>query len=384
MNNFYFYNPTKIIFGENILSNITKEISIEKRILIVYGKTSIKQNGIYNRIKEVLKNYITFEFQGIEANPEYEKCLEAVSLIKKNNIDFLLAVGGGSVIDAVKFISLASCYEGISPWEFMIDKSKIPSKSIKYGVVLTLSATGSEMNNSFVISNKKTSEKLVSSAFSTYPIFSLMDPNNMKSLPKEQLINGIVDTYVHILEQYITREHDGIVQDFMAEAYLKTLLKISPEILETRDNNLYKNFMWLSAQVQSGLLNRGIPIDWSTHEIAHQITALTNLDHAKTLAIVIFGVWENQFQYKMDKLAHYAREVFNCNLEKKEAAKLAIKKTEQFFLDLGLKTKFSDYKLDGLLLSEKISYYFKEKNILLGENQSIDYRNIKSILISRV
>lgn len=382
MNNFYYYNPTKIIFGKCMIQNIVREIPITKNILIIYGMGSVKENGIFEELNKVLNNYNVFEFGGISPNPSCEKCIEVVEFIRKNNIDYLIALGGGSVIDATKFISLAVYYDG-NPWDFIKDKSKTPVKSLDFGVVLTLPATGSEMNNSFVISNNITKEKLTGSAFSTYPKFSIMDPLYMKTLSKKQLLNGLIDTYVHILEQYLTYEHNGVIQDHHSETFLCALVEIAQDVINNASYDKNAAFMWMAAQVSSGILCRGVPTDWATHEIGHQLTALTNLDHAQTLAIILFGVWNHQFELKKKKLIKYGKNVLKLTGTEDEIAKKAIVETELFFNRLGINTKLSNYDLDVIDIAEKISDYFKSDSPKLGENKNIDFTAVKQIIQSR-
>lgn len=387
MNNFYYYNPTKIIFGKGMIENIVREIPKHKKILIIHGVSSIKKNGVYNTLREVLKTYQVYEFGGVGPNPDCDTAAEIVNVIRDKNIDFLLAVGGGSVIDMTKFVSLAANYpEENNPWDFLKDKSKTPSNSIEFGVILTIPATGSEMNNAFVISNKKTCEKLVASAYTTYPEFSVLDPSFALSLSRQQMLNGIIDTYIHILEQYMTCLHDGFVQDSQSEAFLKTIISIAPKLLDkSRRYEDLATFTWVAAQVSSGILCRGVPVDWSSHEISHQITAITNLDHAKALALVLFGVWENQFESKKEKLAKYSKNVLDYEgADPKESAQFAISETQNLFKNWGMDTKLSDYDISCTNLIGSVIDYFKKNRAILGENNSITYKNIEKILQSRV
>jgi NADP-dependent alcohol dehydrogenase len=384
MNNFYYYNPTKIIFGQKMIQNINKEISINKKIIILYGNGSVKKNSSYNDLIDALSGYDIIEYSGIVPNPDSVQCMEVIQLIKKHKIDYIIALGGGSIIDAAKFISLGVFYDGDS-WEFIKDPSKMPKKSLDLGVVLTIPATGSEMNNAFVISNKKNNEKLIGSAFSTYPKFSIIDPSYMITLSQDHITNGLIDTYVHILEQYLTYNHNGIAQDYQAEAFLQSLIVISDNLFKEESYHDKSAFMWISAQVSSGILCRGVPTDWSTHLIGHQITALTNLDHAKTLSIILFGVWKYQFLLKKEKLVRYAQNVLKLNAEDDTTlALLAIEETEKLFQKWGAYTKLGDYNLDGESLSQEVSNYFQENNLLIGEQQNIDYNGVKEIIKSRI
>lgn len=383
MNNFYYYNPTKIIFGKGMLQNIKREIPQKSKVLIIYGMGSIKKNGLYDELIEVLKDYEYFEYSGIKPNPEYLECLKVVEYIKENEIDYLLAVGGGSVIDATKFIALVANSDILEPWDFMIGKEKSPTSALPYGCIQTLPATGSEMNNAFVINNKNRNEKIVSSSFFTYPKFSVLNPSYLSTLPKEQLINAIIDSYVHILEQYVTSFSINILQSYQCEAFLKTILELSKDILDNKNEENLSMLMWSSAQISSGLLNRGVPCDWATHEIGHQITVRTGLDHAKTLAIILFGVWEYEIDKREKKLSLYGKNIFNLVGNKREIAENAIKKTENFFNSLGMKTRFHEHQVDISLIAKDIGDYFTNNNILIGDDKSIDGDKIAQILLSR-
>lgn len=266
----------------------------------------------------------------------------------------------------------------------MIKLQSPPDKALRYGCVLTLPATGSEMNNGFVISRRAINEKVSCSSHIVYPAFSVLDPGVMRSLPRRQLINGIVDMYVHVLEQYITYPTGSTLQDRQAEALLLAILEDAPRLLINRDDyELSSTIMWCAAQALNSNISRGVPTDWATHDIGHQVTALYGLDHAQTLAIILFGVWRNQFDNKKEKLYQYGRRVFNLSGSVDDVASAAIDKTEDFFHEIGMPTKFSDYKLDAEEVASSLELYFKKQNSMLGERNNIDSETIKQILISR-
>lgn len=383
MNNFYFYVPTKIIFGQKMVENISKEIPQNSKLLILYGTGSIKRYGIYDDVLKAINDYEYYEFGGIEPNPDYEVCLSAIEYVKNKNIDFLLAVGGGSVIDATKFIALASRSNLENPWNFMLGDRYFHLDSLPFGCIQTVPASGTEMNNAFVISNRKRKEKMVGSSFLTYPKFSILDPTYLFSLSNSQLINSIIDIYVHVVEQYITYIHGSLLHDYQAEAFLKALIEIAPKILKNKTYEHLSNLLWLSSQVSSGILSRGVPVDWSTHSIGHQITVETGLDHAKTLAIILFGVWEFELKRKEEKLSLYARHVWGIEKSQKENALFAIEKTESFFRELGMKTRFSEYDIDAQVLASKVAEYFHIKKIKIGEYKDIDHEKIEKIIKGR-
>lgn len=390
MNNFYFYNPTKIIFGRHTIANIIREIPSSARILIIYGGgRAVLSNGALEQVRGALSGCDLYEFSGIGPNPEYQKCLQAISLVKEHGIDFLLAVGGGSVIDAAKFIALASyCCEEKEPWDFVKNKRDIPSKALPVGVVLTMPASGSEMNNSFVISHEGEKDKIPCSSPVTYPRFSVLDPELTFSLSAEQTANGIVDIFIHVLEQYLTYGSDFSLQARQSEAILLTLIDVAPRLLNNLyDYDLRSEVMWCATQAMNGNINRGVPCDWSTHDIGHKITALYGLVHAHAIAVVLGGVLRNQLPQKKGRLIQYGKRVWGLEEgDPDETALLAISKTEHFFEELGVKTKISDYGLDVDEVSKNVLASFKKilTNNKLGENRNIGHEELAKILSIRL
>ena len=353
--------------------------------MLIYGRGSVIKSGILDKILTLLEKHDVILFGGITPNPEFAKCIEASDIIKQKNINFLLAVGGGSVIDAAKFISILPFFSNYKDaWEFMRGNAKPPEKCIPLGVVPTTVGTGSESNSGFVITNTQTKEKLVGVTEVTFPEFSVLNPEVLKSLPKEQIVAGIFDCFVHIVEQYITCKHDAIVQDRYAEALLKGLFEIIEKwskIEFSYDYTLASNFMWLSSNALNNLLSRGVPSDWSTHTISHVITTLYGIKHAYALALVLFNLWRYKFNDKMEKLAQYGRNVLGIREKsEKETAVKAIELTENIFRGLGIKTRFEEYGIKSEKVSREVAEYFKNIRNGLGEKRDIFYEDIKKIL----
>jgi NADP-dependent alcohol dehydrogenase len=386
MNNFYYRNPTKIIFGKGMIANIANEIPKDAKVLILYGSGSIKKNGVYEQVTIALNEFEVVEFGGIPANPTYEKCMDALDFMHKEEVTYLLAVGGGSVIDAAKFLAL-SFYVKTSdkPWDMMRDNSKAPTEALPLGAILTLSATGSEMNNGFVISREETKEKLTCGSFYIYPQFSVLDPETTYFLSKRQLRNGLVDIFIHVVEQYVTTDNNTPLQDRQAEAILSTVLEISDDVMSLQnDYNSRASMMWCATQALNGLINRGVIMDWSTHDIGHKLTAQYGLAHAETIGIILRGVWENQFQNKLGKLAQFGERVWGFTGSEEERAQKAIEATENFFNKIGMDTHFSNYDIDGEAAAELIaSLYMNDDTTNLGESSELSSNVIRSIVASR-
>ena len=342
MNNFIFQNPTKIVFGKGEIAQLANLIPSDKKIMITYGGGSIFKNGIYEQVKEALKKHTTFEFGGIEANPEYETLMRCVAECRKEGIDYLLAVGGGSVIDGTKFIGTALKYEG-DPWEFL-EKPIVVDQAVPLATVLTISATGSEMNKGSVISRRERKQKLFFFNDACYPQFSILDPTVLYSLPKKQVANGLIDTFVHVVEQYMTFDNKAYVQDYWAEGILKTLVEIAPKLMANQeDYDNCANFMYAATMALNGFIVMGVAEDWATHMIGQEITALHGLDHGVTLALVYPGVISVMREDKKEKLLQYGERVFGITEGTvDERVEKAIQATESFFNSLGVKTRLSD------------------------------------------
>ena len=370
MLNFEFKNPTKIIFGKGEIAKISREIPKTEKILVLYGGGSIKTNGVYDQVKAALEGYNWEEFGGIPANPEYEVLLEALKMIKEKNITYMLAVGGGSVIDGVKFLSAAANYEG-EPWDILKNGIRTEEgKGLPFASVLTLPATGSEMNSGAVISRREIGQKLGMGGPGLFPQFSILDPEVIRSIPKKQIANGITDAYTHVLEQYMTVKTSATLQDRFAESILQTLQEIAPKMMEEEfDYDSAANFMWSCTMALNGLIQKGVISDWAIHGIGHELTAQFGIDHARTLAIIAPSHYRYNFEAKKEKLAQYAERVWNVaegSIEDK--ALKAIEKMEAFFQSLGIKTKLSEYTENYQGTAEKIQEAFIARNWLaIGE-----------------
>ncbi len=311
MLNFTYHNPVNIVFGKGAIAELPKLVPAGAKVLMTCGGGSIKRNGVYQQVIRAMQGRSMLEFAGIEPNPRYETCLRAVALAQAEGIDFLLAVGGGSVIDGTKFIAAAVAYQGADPWDMLLDSSRVPPNPLPLGCVLTLPATGSEMNGGAVISREATREKLFFVTPQTLPRFSILDPETTYSLPPRQVANGIVDAWVHTTEQYLTYPVDAPLQDRQAEAILLTLLDEGPKALADPQNYAVRaNVMWSATQALNGLIGCGVPQDWATHMIGHELTALYGIDHAQSLALVLPGVLRCQKQRKRAKLLQYGDRIW--------------------------------------------------------------------------
>lgn len=381
MLNFELYNPTKIIFGKDQIEKLSTEIPQNAKILMVYGGGSIFKNGIYDKVKSALQDFEMLEFGGVEANPYYETLIKAVEIIKNEKIDFVLAVGGGSVIDGVKFIVSAVAYDG-DPLDIFYRKHR-PVKALPFGTVLTLPATGSEMNSGSVVSRKETQEKMSFGSDYTFPKFSFCDPTVITSLPKRQIQNGVIDAFSHVLEQYLTYQHDAILQDKFAESILKTLIEIGPKVVENpEDYRLTSNFMWSCTMALNGLIAKGVPTDWVTHMIGHELTALYGIDHARTLAIIFPSLYRVMFDSKKEKLAQLGKEVFALSGNDDEIAEKTISELEKFFHTMGMKTKISENTTEDISnTADFIRDRFEKRGIsVMGEKKNITLDKIKEIV----
>jgi len=383
MLNFELYNPTNLVFGKGQIEKLSTLVPEGAKIMLAYGGGSIFKNGIHEQVINNLKDFEIVEFGGIEPNPHFETLMKAVAVIKEQNIDFILAVGGGSVIDGVKFISAAANFDG-NPIDILQKRLLIKdlSKVIPFGTILTLPATGSEMNSGAVVTIEATQEKLAFGGSALFPKFSICDPTVIASLPKRQLQNGVVDAYTHVLEQYLTYPHEGYLQDRIAESILQTLIQVGPEVVENpKDYALASNFMWSCTMALNGLIQKGVPSDWATHMIGHELTALYGIDHARTLAVVGPNLYRVMFETKKGKLAQYGKRIFNLTGTEDEIANEAINKTVEFFHTMGMDTKLSDYTKDFEKTADFIVNRFEERGWLgLGEKQNITLEKVKEIV----
>ena len=380
MNAFELYNPTKLIFGLDSFSKIAHEIPKNAKILMTYGGGSVKKNGVYDAIIKELENFDLIEFGGIEPNPSYNTLSKALEIIKNENINFLLAVGGGSVIDGTKFLAAAAGFDG-EPWDILKKGIRVTT-AMPFGTVLTLPATGSEMNSGAVITNKTSGEKLGMGSPALFPKFSICNPNVIKSIPKKQLQNGIIDAYTHVLEQYITYPIGAVLQDRIAESILQSLIEIAPKLIfEPYDEKIAGNFMWCCTMALNGLIQKGVPTDWSTHMIGHELTAMYDIDHARTLAIIFPQLYKVKFENKKEKLAQYGQRIFGLSGSIDDVANKSIEKTVAFIHAIGMETKLSQYTSDYEKAPATIRSIFEVRNwVALGERKDITPEEVEKIV----
>lgn len=380
MFNFSFHNPTRVVFGEGQIKDISRLIPAGSKVMLTYGGGSIKQNGVYQQVMAALKDFSVLEFAGIEPNPRYETLQKAVALVQEQQIDFLLAVGGGSVVDGTKYIAAAACFAG-DGWDILAKKARVKA-AVPMGCVLTLPATGSESNSFAVITKHCTQEKLSFGSPLVYPQFAILDPTVTYSLPPKQIANGVVDAYVHVMEQYLTYPVGAMVQDRFAEGLLQTLLEIGPKVLEQpQDYHLRANLMWTATMALNGLIGVGVPQDWSTHMIGHQLTALYGLDHAQTLAIVLPAVMQQQREQKREKLLQYANRVFGLShADEERQIDEAISHTRQFFEQMGVPTRLADYGIGADAVAAVVSKLQEQKVERIGEHGDMTLEVIGRLL----
>lgn len=383
IDNFTFYNPTRIVFGTGTIAKINKLIPRKAKVMVLYGGGSIKKNGVYEQVMAALKKRETLEFGGIEPNPDYDTLMQAVKKIQKKGADFLLAVGGGSVIDGVKFVAAAALYPGSDPWDILAgDGLSQVKEALPFGSVLTLPATGSEMNNGAVISRRSIQEKLSFSSDLVFPRFSILDPETTFSLPQKQIRNGLVDAFVHVTEQYLTYPVGAVVQDRQAEAILMALIDLAPSALQMPpDYTARANYMWSATCALNHTLNRGVPQDWATHEIGHELTALYGLDHAETLAAVLpWLLWYKRKQ-KQAKLLQYGYRVFGLRTQKYEdRVNQTIEATAAFFHSLGMPTTLTAYGIDPEEAAQKVQARVEKHQWVFGEHKDITGKDAAAIL----
>ncbi len=378
-NNFVYQNPVKILFGKGQIAQLSKQIPTDAKILLTYGGGSIFQNGVYEQVKKALEGHNIVEFGGIEANPTYETLMQAVELGRKEQVTFLLAVGGGSVLDGTKFIAAAIPFEGDDAWQIVTGKEKYKT-AIPLGAVLTLPATGSEMNYYAVISKKSTHEKKGMGGPLVYPKFSILDPETTYSLPPRQIANGIADAFTHVMEQYMTYPVDAQIQDRFAESVIQTLIEVAPKTLENpTDYEARANFMWAATVALNGWIGLGVPQDWATHQIGHEITAFHGVDHARTLAVVLPHLLQYKKADKRAKLIQYAKRVWNLSGTDDELVAGAIQKTGEFYESLGLPIKASEYGVNQETIA-KIKQRFVERCMNFGEKADITPEVVAEIL----
>ncbi|MEL7290920.1 MAG: iron-containing alcohol dehydrogenase [Pseudomonadota bacterium] len=375
---FSYVNPTQIHFGQGQIKTIASAIPTEQKVLVIYGGGSIKRNGVYDQVSQALTNHQWTEFSGVEPNPTKETLDKAVAIVKEQGIDFILAVGGGSVIDGSKYVAAAAKYQG-DGWDIMVGKHQVTS-AVPLAAILTLPATGSESNMGAVITKAETHDKLPFMTPHVQPKFAVMDPDVMKTLPEKQLINGLVDAWVHVCEQYLTVQHGAMVQDGYAETLLKNLKTLADQF-EQRDSDQWRaNLMWTANQALNGLIGAGVAQDWATHMIGHEFTAIWGVDHARSLAIVQPSLLRNQFAVKKAKLEQMGLNVFGLE-PSDNLAEETIKAIEAFYQSLGVDVQFSGYEGEKQQAVDSVINQLEQHGMVaLGENQAIDLNQSRKIL----
>ena len=379
MYNFTFQNPTKLIFGKGQIAKLAQEVPAGKKIMVTFGGGSVRKNGVYDQVVEALKNHDTVEFWGIEPNPTVETLRKAIELGKKEKVDFLLPVGGGSVIDGTKLIAAGLLYDG-DPWDLVL-KGRVDAQ-VPFATVLTLPATGSEMNNGAVISNLATQEKFAFNGVN--PVFSILDPETTFSLPKNQVANGIVDTFVHVMEQYMTVPGVSPLMDRWSEGILLTLVETAPKIAaDQHDYDAMADFMLSATMGLNGFVALGVPQDWATHMIGHELTALHGLSHGHTLAIVFPGMLNVLREQKGNKILQYGERVWGItDGTRDERIDAAIARTDSFFRSLGMTTRLSEEGIGSETIDE-VERRFNARGCAFGEARNVDGAMAKKILQDR-
>ncbi|QFI37903.1 iron-containing alcohol dehydrogenase [Moritella marina ATCC 15381] len=375
---FSYVNPTQIHFGQGQISTVATSIPKDKKVLVIYGGGSIKKNGVYDQVSAALAEHTWTEFSGVEANPTVETLDKAVIIAKEQAIDYILAVGGGSVIDGSKYVAAAAMYEG-NGWDILIGKHQV-TEAIAIGAILTLPATGSESNSGSVITQKSTQTKLPFMADAVQPKFAVLDPDSMKTLPERQLVNGLVDAWVHVCEQYLTTATGTMVQDGYAEVLLKNLLTLA-EQYDARDNNEWRsNLMWTANQALNGLIGSGVTHDWATHMIGHELTALYHVDHARSLSIIQPSLLRNQIEAKRAKLEQLGKNVFGFTASA-DLAERTIVAIEAFYHDVKVPTQLTEHGDDKVAAIDTIIKQLEAHGMVaLGESQAITLDVTRQIL----
>ncbi|QXB30977.1 alcohol dehydrogenase [Aeromonas sp. FDAARGOS 1405] len=375
MNNFTLHTPTKILFGQGQIAQLREQLPSDSRVMITYGGGSVVRSGLLEQIRNELAGMTLFEFGGIEPNPAYETLMGAVELARAERVDFLLAVGGGSVLDGTKFIAAAAHYDlAKDPWHILETVGSEVRSAIPLGSVLTLPATGSEMNMGAVITRRSSGDKVHFFSPFVMPRFAVLDPVLTYTLPERQVANGVVDAFVHIVEQYLTYPVNAKVQDRFAEGLLLTLIEEGPKALaEPHNYEVRANIMWSATMALNGLIGAGVPQDWATHMLGHELTALHGLDHAQTLAVVLPALLQAKRKQKHAKLLQYAERVWGLN-SGSEAERIddAIAATRDFFERMGVKTRLRDYGLKDLGIDTLIGKLGEHGMTRLGEHSDID------------
>ena len=381
MLNFDFYNPTRILFGQGQIASLSTLVPAGARVMMLYGGGSIRQNGVYDEVMAALAGHSVTEFSGIEPNPSYETLMRAIEQVKAEKIDFLLAVGGGSVIDGTKFVAAGALLDE-DPWSIFDKRSANIVDALPFGTVLTLPATGSEMNSGGVVTRKSTQEKRSFMSRKVFPQFSILDPSKTFTLPVRQVGNGVIDAFAHIMEQYLTYPVNAKVQDRFAEGLLLTLVEEGPKALANPDDyDVRANVMWCATLALNGLIGVGVPQDWATHMVGHELTALYNLDHAQTLAVIMPNMLRARQEEKRAKLLQYAARVWGLTGGDEDTRiEAAIARTEQFFGQMGVGTRLADYGLGADCIGPVIEALELHRMTKLGEHRDVTTEVSRKVL----
>jgi NADP-dependent alcohol dehydrogenase len=381
MENFTYFNPTRIHFGRGQIAAIDKELPADARVLLLAGSGSIKSNGVHAQVLKALGSRVLFEFFGVEANPDYDTLMKAVAVARRERIDWILAVGGGSVLDGAKFVAAAIPYSG-DPWEILVTRGSKLETALPIGAVLTLPGTGSEANGASVISRRSIKEKLAFIHPLAFPRFSILDPETTFTLPERQISNGVADAFTHVIEQYLTFPAHAAVQDRFAESVMRVLIDEGPKSVgNPRDYDARANVVWAATWALNGAIGAGVPQDWASHMIGHELTALHGIDHARTLAVVVPSLLNIQRATKAAKLIQYGERVWGIR-EGSDDARIdaAIQKTRGFYESLGLRTRLSDYNVRAETAAEVAGRLRARGELKLGEKGDITPDVVEKIL----
>lgn len=381
MDNFTFHNPTRIHFGRGQIKQLATEIPDSARVLLLAGGGSIKANGVLAQVQAALGRRTVHEFWGVEANPDYDTLMKALERVRREKLEWIVPVGGGSVLDGAKFVAAAAAYSG-DPWQILLDQGASVKSALPLAAVLTLPATGSEANGASVISRRARQEKLHFISPHVYPRCSVLDPETTYSLPAAQVANGLGDAFCHVLEQYLTYPADAPIQDRFAEGVLRTLVEVAPKTLaDPRDYAARANFVWSATCALNGWIGVGVPQDWSTHMIGHELTALHGIDHARTLAIVLPNLLHAQRATKRAKLLQYADRVWDLR-DGTEDARIdgAIARTRAFYEGIGIKTRLSDYHVPATTAAEVAQRLARRGLKAIGEHGDLTPDRVEAIL----
>jgi alcohol dehydrogenase len=349
--NFIFQNPTKLIFGKDQLVHLKTEIPrYGNKVLLVYGGGSIKRSGLYDKVLSLLNEIgaQVFELSGVEPNPRVSTARKGVEICKQEGVDLILAVGGGSVIDCTKLIAAGAKYDG-DPWDLVIKKASA-KEALPFGTVLTLAATGSEMNSGSVITNWDTNEKYGWGSPLTFPKFSILDPVHTYTVPRDQTIYGMVDMMSHVIEHYFHLEDNTDLQDRMCEGLLLTVMETAPKLLADLENYDHRaTILYCGTMALNGMLNMGYRGDWATHNLEHAVSAIYDIPHGGGLAI-LFPHWlEHNLHVKPERFKKFAVRVFGVNPEGKtaeEAGLEGIRKLREFWNSIEAPSRLADYDID--------------------------------------